>query len=117
MCSSDLGICEAVLLSAAGAAGAGAVTAAPSSTLPDAAAGRYDESALDNAGLSTGNGGLQFSPGELRTALDEDLPITCLVWNNAGFGEIASAMRHANTEVIGCTPSPLGLCGRPAAAS
>jgi acetolactate synthase-1/2/3 large subunit len=56
-----------------------------------------------------GDGGLQFSPGELRTAVDEGLPITFLVWNNAGFGEIASAMRLANTEVIGCTPSPLRL--------
>ncbi len=56
-----------------------------------------------------GDGGLQFSPGELRTAVDEGLPITYLVWNNAGFGEIASAMRLANTEVIGCTPSPLRL--------
>jgi acetolactate synthase-1/2/3 large subunit len=56
-----------------------------------------------------GDGGLQFSPGELRTAVDEGLPITFLVWNNAGFGEIASAMRQANTEVIGCTPSPLRL--------
>ena len=32
-----------------------------------------------------GDGGLQFSPGELRTAVDEKLPITFLVWNNAGF--------------------------------
>jgi acetolactate synthase-1/2/3 large subunit len=37
------------------------------------------------------------------------LDITYLVWNNAGYGEIAAAMRAANTEVIGCTPSPLGL--------
>ena len=56
-----------------------------------------------------GDGGLQFSPGELRTAVDEGLPITFLVWNNAGFREIADAMREANTEVIGCTPSPLRL--------
>jgi acetolactate synthase-1/2/3 large subunit len=56
-----------------------------------------------------GDGGLQFSPGELRTAVDEGLPITYLVWNNAGYAEIASAMRHANTEVIGCSPSPLRL--------
>ncbi len=56
-----------------------------------------------------GDGGLQFSPGELRTALDEHLPITFVVWNNAGFREIADAMRRANTEVIGCTPSPLRL--------
>ncbi len=56
-----------------------------------------------------GDGGLQFSPGELRTAVDENLPITFLVWNNAAFGEIADAMRGANTEVIGCTPSPLRM--------
>lgn len=56
-----------------------------------------------------GDGGLQFSPAELRVAVDEGLDVTYLVWNNAGYGEIASAMRSANTEVIGCTPSPLGL--------
>lgn len=56
-----------------------------------------------------GDGGLQFSPGELRTAVDEALPITFLVWNNAAFGEIADAMRGANTEVIGCAPSPLWM--------
>ena len=56
-----------------------------------------------------GDGGLQFSPGELRTAVDEKLPITFLVWNNAAYREIADAMRGANTEVIGCAPSPLNM--------
>lgn len=56
-----------------------------------------------------GDGGLQFSPGELRTAVDEGLPITFLVWNNAGFREIAEAMAGAGTQVIGCTPSPLKM--------
>ncbi|WP_323006067.1 5-guanidino-2-oxopentanoate decarboxylase [Pseudorhodobacter sp.] len=56
-----------------------------------------------------GDGGLQFSPAELRVAVDEGLDITYLIWNNAGYGEIADAMRAANTEVIGCAPSPLGL--------
>ncbi|TKA94020.1 hypothetical protein FAZ78_24615, partial [Cereibacter changlensis] len=56
-----------------------------------------------------GDGGLQFSPGELRTAVDEGLPITFLLWNNAGFREIADAMQEAGTDVIGCTPSPLNL--------
>ncbi|SEM77745.1 acetolactate synthase-1/2/3 large subunit [Pseudorhodobacter antarcticus] len=56
-----------------------------------------------------GDGGLQFSPAELRVAVDEGLDITYLVWNNAGYGEIADAMRAAGTEVIGCAPSPLGL--------
>jgi acetolactate synthase-1/2/3 large subunit len=56
-----------------------------------------------------GDGGLQFSPGELRTALDERLPVTFVVWNNAGFQEIADSMVDAGTEVIGCTPSPLKM--------
>ncbi len=56
-----------------------------------------------------GDGGLQFSPGELRTAVDEGLPISFIVWNNAAFREIAEAMRGAGTEVIGCAPSPLRM--------
>ena len=56
-----------------------------------------------------GDGGLQFSPGELRTAVDEALPITFVIWNNAGFREIAEAMSAAGTEVIGCDPSPLRM--------
>jgi acetolactate synthase-1/2/3 large subunit len=56
-----------------------------------------------------GDGGLQFSPGELRTAVDEKARVTFLVWNNAAFREIADAMREAGAEVIGCHPSPLRL--------
>ncbi|MDE3240391.1 MAG: 5-guanidino-2-oxopentanoate decarboxylase [Paracoccaceae bacterium] len=54
----------------------------------------------------TGDGGLQFSLAELMTAMDEGVDVTFLVWNNAGYGEIADAMRAAGTEVIGCTPTP-----------
>ena len=53
-----------------------------------------------------GDGGLMFSAGELMTAMDEALPITFLVWNNHGFGEIAAAMRAAGTPVLGCDPTP-----------
>ena len=56
-----------------------------------------------------GDGGLQFSPGELRTARDENLPITFLVWNNAGYREIAESMAAAGVPVLGCDPSPLNL--------
>jgi acetolactate synthase-1/2/3 large subunit len=56
-----------------------------------------------------GDGGLQFSPGELRTAVDEKLPITYVVWNNSGFREIAEAMREAKVPVLGCDPSPLDM--------
>ena len=66
-----------------------------------------------------GDGGLQFSAAELRTAYDERLPISFVVWNNAGYREIAEAMAGAGAQVIGCDPSPLGLaafaesCGLP----
>ena len=52
-----------------------------------------------------GDGGLMFQPGDLRTARDEGLDISFIVFNNDGYGEIASAMMDAGAEVIGCTPS------------
>ncbi len=56
-----------------------------------------------------GDGGLGFDPAELRVAVDEALPITFLVWNNAAFREIAEAMISAQTRVIGCSPSPFDM--------
>lgn len=56
-----------------------------------------------------GDGGLQFSPGELRTAVDENLDITFLVWNSASYQEIAEAMEASQIEVLGCDPSPLKM--------
>ena len=56
-----------------------------------------------------GDGGLQFDPAELRVAVDERLPVTYVVWNNAAYREIADAMRDVQIEVIGCAPSPLKL--------
>ena len=57
-----------------------------------------------------GDGGLQFSPGELRTAVDQKLPITYVVWNNAGFREIEDALREAKVStILGCDPSPLDM--------
>jgi acetolactate synthase-1/2/3 large subunit len=53
-----------------------------------------------------GDGGLMFAPGEVLTAVEENLNITFIVFNNHGFGEIAAAMRDAGTEVLGCTPTP-----------
>ncbi len=67
-----------------------------------------------------GDGGLTFSPGELKTAVDERLPITFVVWNNAGFREIEEALRDARVDpILGCHPSPLDMedfaaaCGLP----
>ena len=56
-----------------------------------------------------GDGGLQFSAAELRVARDEGLPITFIIWNNAGYREIAEAMQGVGIPVTGCTPSPLRL--------
>lgn len=52
-----------------------------------------------------GDGGIMFHPAELRTALDEGLDITFVVFNNDGYGEIAQSMLDVGSEVIGCTPS------------
>lgn len=76
---------------------------------PGAAVGASLAAPGTNVVCLIGDGGLQFSPGELRTAVDEGLPITYVVWNNAAFREIAEAMRFANTEIIGCHPSPLKM--------
>ncbi len=56
-----------------------------------------------------GDGGLQFSAAELRTARDEGCDIRFIVWNNASYREIAEAMVDAGTKVLGCDPSPLAL--------
>ena len=53
-----------------------------------------------------GDGGMMFHPGALRTALDEDLDVTFVVFNNHGYGEIARSMLDAGSEVLGCTPTP-----------
>lgn len=64
-----------------------------------------------------GDGGLGFDPAELRVALDEGLPVTFVVWNNAAFREIAEAMTAAQTKVIGCAPSPFDMAHLAAACS
>ncbi len=53
-----------------------------------------------------GDGGVMFGPGEMITAAELGLDVTFLVFNNAGFGEIATAMREAQADVIGCHPRP-----------
>jgi acetolactate synthase-1/2/3 large subunit len=63
----------------------------------------------------TGDGGAQFSLPELMTAVDECAPVVFVVWNNRGYGEIASAMRGAGVEVVGCDPTPPDFAGIAAA--
>jgi acetolactate synthase-1/2/3 large subunit len=48
-----------------------------------------------------GDGGLQFTLGELGTAVEAGTGVLFLLWNNAGYGEIASAMTEAGMTPIG----------------
>lgn len=54
----------------------------------------------------TGDGGAQFSLPEIMAAVDENLPITFVIWNNHGCREIATSMQDAGLVVVGCDPSP-----------
>ncbi len=62
-----------------------------------------------------GDGGAQFTLPELMTAIDENLPITFVIWNNHAYLEIATAMREADVTVVGCHPTPPNFEGIAAA--
>ena len=53
-----------------------------------------------------GDGGAQFSLPELMCAVDENLPITFVIWNNYGYQEIATSMQAVGVTVLGCDPTP-----------
>lgn len=48
-----------------------------------------------------GDGGLQFTIGELATAVELELPIPIIIWNNSGYGEIRQYMVDRNIPAIG----------------
>ncbi|GAB3676280.1 5-guanidino-2-oxopentanoate decarboxylase [Salinisphaera aquimarina] len=48
-----------------------------------------------------GDGGLMFTIAELATAVDEDLPITVIVWHNQGYEEIRRSMDDAEVSRCG----------------
>ena len=48
-----------------------------------------------------GDGGLQFTIGELATAVELRLPVAILLWNNRGYGEIKSYMADRQIPQIG----------------
>ena len=54
----------------------------------------------------TGDGGAQFSLPELAVAVEENLPIVFVVWNNRGYREIETSMIAAGVRPIGCDPAP-----------
>ncbi|WP_264212521.1 5-guanidino-2-oxopentanoate decarboxylase [Leisingera thetidis] len=53
-----------------------------------------------------GDGGAQFSLPEIMAAADENLPVTFVIWNNRGYGEIATSMEAVDVKVVGCDPTP-----------
>ena len=61
-----------------------------------------------------GDGGIQFTLGELATAKDDALPIIVIVWNNNGYGEIRNFMqdRQIKPEGVNLTPPDFTLIAR-----
>lgn len=59
-----------------------------------------------------GDGGVQFSLAELGAAIEEELPVILLVWNNQGYGEIKDYMVSRQITPVGVdlhTPDFVGL--------
>ena len=52
-----------------------------------------------------GDGGFQFVLGELGAAIDENVPVIFIVWNNQGYQEIERAMIEVNISPVGVRPS------------
>ena len=59
-----------------------------------------------------GDGGLQFTIGELATAVELEIGVPILVWNNTGYGEIKRYMVERDIPTIGVdiyTPDFIGI--------
>ncbi len=59
-----------------------------------------------------GDGGLQFTINELSTAIEAQVGITIVLWNNQCYGEIAQNFRDAGMDPIAChihTPDFIGI--------
>ena len=39
-------------------------------------------------------------------AVDENLPVTFVIWNNNGYHQIAISMEEVGVTVVGCDPTP-----------
>jgi len=48
-----------------------------------------------------GDGGIQFTIGELATAVELQLPVPIVLWNNRGYGEIKQYMADRGIPQIG----------------
>jgi acetolactate synthase-1/2/3 large subunit len=59
--------------------------------------GQFDRPAV----CLIGDGGLQFSMPELASAVEAQVPIAVVIWNNTGYGEIKAYMRDRQIPEIG----------------
>jgi acetolactate synthase-1/2/3 large subunit len=57
-----------------------------------------------------GDGGAQFSLPEVMVAVEENLPVIFVIWNNHGYQEIATSMQAVDITVVGCDPTPPDFC-------
>lgn len=51
-----------------------------------------------------GDGGIQFTIGELAAGVEAGIPVAVIVWNNSGYSMIAKNFRDANMDPIACEP-------------
>jgi acetolactate synthase-1/2/3 large subunit len=61
-----------------------------------------------------GDGGLQFSLPELTSAVEAQVPVAILIWNNTGYGEIKAYMHDRGIPEIGvdiATPDFVAIAG------
>lgn len=58
----------------------------------------------------TGDGGFQFTLPELAVAVDAEVPVIFVVWNNSGYREIETSMRAVGVEPVGVSPIPPDFC-------
>ncbi|TSE03789.1 5-guanidino-2-oxopentanoate decarboxylase [Mesorhizobium intechi] len=58
----------------------------------------------------TGDGGFQFTLPELGAALDAQVPVIFVVWNNRGYREIETSMLDVGVEPVGVSPAPPDFC-------
>ena len=54
----------------------------------------------------TGDGGFQFTLPEIAVAVEHNLPVIFVVWNNRGYREIEVSMHNAGVEPVGVSPAP-----------
>ena len=64
-------------------------------------AGRQAGQSRAAGGGAVGDGGLQFTVGELATAVELAVPLPILLWNNRGYGEIKRYMAERGIPQIG----------------